>query len=64
MKPLRIHREDVAKILGISVSTVRRRCKDDPNFPIPIKDGKTKSALVYFSMAEIEEYVKKQFDER
>lgn len=64
MKPIRLHRNDAAKLLGISVSTLRRRCDNDPDFPVPIKDGKTKGALVYFSTKEIEEYAQKQFDQR
>ena len=64
MKPLRVHRNDAAKMLSISVSTLRRRVENEPGFPQPIKDGKTRSALVYFSTQEIEEYAKKQFDSR
>lgn len=64
MKPLRVHRNDAAKMLSISVSTLRRRVENEPGFPQPIKDGKTRSALVYFSTKEIEEYAQKQFDSR
>jgi predicted DNA-binding transcriptional regulator AlpA len=64
MKPIRLHRNDAAKLLSISVSTLRRRVDNEPGFPQPIKDGTSRAALVYFSTKEIEDYAQKQFDNR
>lgn len=61
MKPLRIDRKTAAKLLGISVSTLKRRCASDPIFPKPYKDGQSRSAHIYFSTSEIEQYIKNQF---
>lgn len=61
---LRMTQEKTAQTLGLSISTLKRRYKNNPEFPQPIKDGTTRQAHVYFVTREIEALVQKQMDER
>lgn len=61
IKPMRLHRSDVAKLLGVSETTIKRRVKNELGFPTPMKDGAGRAAHVYFKTADVEAYIAKQF---
>lgn len=48
-----IKRKTVAKMLGKSISTVKRLMKNDPYFPVPWKRNRT----IRFRKEDIEKYI-------
>jgi len=60
--PIRIQFKTACQILDVSRETLRAIIRLDPNFPRPIKMGKSKQAPVYFDYMQIIEWHKKQMD--
>jgi prophage regulatory protein len=64
MQNIRMKQEHAARVLGISISTLKRRHQSDPHFPQPLKDGAGRQAHVYFVTQEITDWLQKQMDAR
>jgi len=56
MKPFRLTAAKTAELLGVSVSTLRRRYTKNADFPQPMKDGLSNTSL-YFITADVEAYI-------
>ncbi|MDH2465867.1 MULTISPECIES: helix-turn-helix transcriptional regulator [Acinetobacter] len=52
-RKLRITINEVCEILSIKRDKLGKLMKNDPTFPIGIKEGTTRQASVYFDVAEI-----------
>ncbi|HCU0823545.1 TPA: hypothetical protein OUJ26_001828 [Acinetobacter baumannii] len=53
-RKLRITTNEVCELLSIKRDKLGKLIKNDPSFPIPIKEGTTRQAPVYFDMRQIE----------
>ncbi|MBQ5174789.1 helix-turn-helix transcriptional regulator [Acinetobacter pittii] len=53
-RKLRITTNEVCELLSIKRDKLGKLIKNDPSFPIPIKEGTTRQAPVYFDMKQIE----------
>ncbi|EGJ59602.1 hypothetical protein RGN99_000292 [Acinetobacter baumannii] len=53
-RKLRITINEVCELLSIKRDKLGKLIKNDPSFPIPIKEGRTRQAAVYFDTKQIE----------
>lgn len=53
-RKLRITINEVCELLSIKRDKLGKLIKNDPSFPIPIKEGTTRQAAVYFDTKQIE----------
>tara|TARA_R110001592_G_scaffold8535_1_gene46578 strand:+ start:2159 stop:2398 length:240 start_codon:yes stop_codon:yes gene_type:complete len=54
----------LASMLDLSRSGFDKLRLRDPSFPVPIKDGETRQAAVFFVAAEVESWLKAKMAQR
>ena len=54
-----VTKKQIAEMMEVSLSTVKRRVKSNPDFPKPWRSGNN---IVRFKEDEVEEYIGKQLD--
>ena len=54
-----VTKKQIAEMMEVSLSTVKRRVKSSPDFPKPWRNGNN---IVRFKEDEVEEYIGKQLD--
>ncbi|KJH65318.1 hypothetical protein UF12_00860 [Acinetobacter calcoaceticus] len=54
--PLRLTKNEVCKLLGVSRDKLSRMEREDDSFPKSIKEGVTRQAAVYYDHQEILEW--------
>lgn len=53
MQKLRLTMNEVCHMLSVKRDKLNKLRKDDPSFPIPIKEGESRQAAVYFDHREL-----------
>ena len=54
-----VTKKQIAEMMEVSLSTVKRKVKSCPDFPKPWRNG---NKIVRFKEDEVEEYIRKQLD--